>query len=73
MLPKLVMNWDQTGIKLMPVRQWTMAPIGSKQVDIVGLDDKKEIIGFPKLDIVYFYEIKTIRGFWWRSEKRWEI
>ena len=41
--PKLVINWDQTGSKLVPVSQWTLAEQGSTQVPVVGKDDKREI------------------------------
>ena len=41
--PKLVVNWDQTGSKLVPVSQWTMAEQGSVQVPVIGKDDKREI------------------------------
>lgn len=39
----LLFNWDQTGTKLVPVSNWTMAEEGSKQVPVVGKDDKREI------------------------------
>lgn len=39
----LVLNWDQTGVKLVPASKWTMEARGSKQVGVVGLDDKREI------------------------------
>lgn len=39
----MVINWDQTNLKLVPVSNWTLADKGSKQVSIVGLDDKREI------------------------------
>ena len=39
---KLVINWDQTGSKLVPVSQWTLAEQGSTQV-FIGKDDKREI------------------------------
>ena len=39
----LLINWDQTGSKLVPVSQWTMAQEGSKQVPVVGKEDKREI------------------------------
>ena len=35
----LIINWDQTGSKLLPVRQWTLAEHGSVQVPVVGKDD----------------------------------
>ena len=40
---QLVFNWDQTGIKLVPARDWTMAEEGSKQVKVHVLDDKRLI------------------------------
>lgn len=39
----LLINWDQTGSKLVPVSCWTMAEEGCKQVPVVGKDDKREI------------------------------
>lgn len=39
----LLINWDQTGSKLVPVSSWTMAEEGSKQVPVVGKEDKREI------------------------------
>jgi hypothetical protein len=39
----LVLNWDHTGIKYVPVGNWTRAKEGSKRVDIVGMDDKRQI------------------------------
>ncbi len=41
--PQLIINWDQTGLKIIPVDSWTMAETGTKQVDIIGLSDKREI------------------------------
>ena len=39
----LIINWDQTGINYVPVSQWTMAKEGSKRVEIVGVNDKRQI------------------------------
>ena len=39
----LILNLDQTATKLVPTSEWTMAVQGSKQVDVVGLEDKREI------------------------------
>ena len=39
----LIINWDQTAIKYVPVSTWTMADEGSKRVKIVGADDKRQI------------------------------
>lgn len=44
--PDLVLNWDQTGSKLVPVSSWTMAEEGSRQVSVVGKEDKREIMVF---------------------------
>ena len=41
--PELVINWDQTGIKIVPVSSWTMEKRGSKRVEISGVDDKRQI------------------------------
>ena len=43
-IPKdLVVNWDQTAIKYVPVSEWTMEKVGSKHVEISGLQDKRQI------------------------------
>ena len=39
----LIFNFDQTGCKLVPYSDWTMASRGEKQVEVKGLDDKREI------------------------------
>ena len=39
----LIINWDQTGINYVPVGSWTMEKEGSKRVEIVGIDDKRQI------------------------------
>ena len=41
--PALILNFDQTATKLVPTSEWTMAPQGSIQVSVVGLEDKHEI------------------------------
>ena len=40
---EMIINWDQTGSKLVPVNSWTMAEEGSKQVPVVGKEDKREV------------------------------
>ena len=40
---QLIINWDQTGINYVPVSKWTMEKEGSKRVEIVGVDDKRQI------------------------------
>ena len=41
--PELVLNWDQTGIKIVPSNTWTMDQQGSKRVEVVGVNDKRLI------------------------------
>ena len=37
---ELILNWDQTGIKIVPCSTWTMDVQGSKRVEAVGVNDK---------------------------------
>ena len=39
----LILNLDQTATKLVPTTEWTMEIEGSTQVNVVGLEDKREI------------------------------
>ena len=39
----LIINWDHTGINYVPVSNWTMAPEGSKRVEVAGHNDKRQI------------------------------
>ena len=41
--PCLIINWDHTALKYVPVGSWTMAKEGSKKVPIAGVDDKRQI------------------------------
>jgi hypothetical protein len=41
--PKLIMNWDQTGIKLVPTSSYTMERRSSKRVEMGGAGDKRQI------------------------------
>ena len=41
--PELILNWDQTGIHLVPASAWTMELAGSKRVEISGVDNKQQI------------------------------
>ena len=38
-----ILNLDQTGIKLVPTGDWTMAAEGSRRVEVAGLGDKRQI------------------------------
>ena len=39
----LVLNWDHTGVNIVPGSQWTMAEKGAKCVECAGVDDKRQI------------------------------
>lgn len=41
--PALIINWDQTAINYVPTSNWTMAEVGAKQVEAVGVSDKRQI------------------------------
>ena len=38
--PELILNWDQTGIKIVPSSTCTMEKEGSRRIEVVGVDDK---------------------------------
>ena len=44
--PELVLNWDQTGFSVVSGSSWTMEVKASKQVEIVGISDKRQITAF---------------------------
>lgn len=39
---KLIINWDQTGLNLVPASTWTMGLKGSKRAEIKGIDDNRQ-------------------------------
>ena len=41
--PELILNWDQTGIKIVPCSTWTMDKSGSKRVEMIGVYDTRQI------------------------------
>ena len=38
--PEVIMNWDETGIKMVPCTQWTMEKQGTRHVELTGMNDK---------------------------------
>ena len=40
---ELILNWDQTGIKIVPSFTWTMERKGANRVEMVGVNDKCQI------------------------------
>ena len=41
--PELLINFDQTGVNIVPGSQWTQAEKGSSRVEITALGDKRQI------------------------------
>ena len=41
--PELILNWDQTGIHMVPSSCWTMDRQGVKRVEVAGVNDKRQI------------------------------
>ena len=41
--PELVINWDQSGIQLLPTSNWTMEQEGAERVEIIALNDKWQL------------------------------
>ncbi|KAI8522099.1 hypothetical protein Bbelb_018530 [Branchiostoma belcheri] len=40
---EMIVNWDQTGVPIVPVGKWTLEEEGARQVPITGLEDKRQI------------------------------
>lgn len=67
--PELILNWDQTGIKIVPSSTWTMDRQGSKRVEAVAVNDKRLITAVfcgslvgDFLPIQVIYQGKTARS-----------
>ena len=41
--PELVINWDHTAFKLVPSSNWAMEKKGTKRIEIITIDDKRQI------------------------------
>ena len=39
----MILKWDQTAIKYIPVSNWTMATEGSKRIELIRQDNKRQI------------------------------
>ena len=44
--PELILNWDQTGIKLVQSSSWTMALRGPGRVEMTGVSNVKLLLFF---------------------------
>ena len=59
-LPELIRNWDQTGIKIVPSNTWTMDQQGVKWVEMCGAKDKRLIMAvFVDHSLVIFYPLEA--------------
>ena len=36
------LNWDQRGMRIVPINDWAMTTRGSKRVSVTGLGDKRD-------------------------------
>lgn len=66
--PELILNWDQTGIKIVSSNTWTMDQQGVKRVEVCGANDKRLITAVfcgslvgDFLPIQVIYQGKTAR------------
>ncbi len=83
--PELVLNWDQTGIKLVPVSAHTMDKQGSACVEVAGAKDKRLITalfcgsltgGFVPVQVIYHGKTNRCYPKYkfptdWHSPKHW--
>ena len=78
--PELVLNWDQTGIKLVPTTSWTMNKVEARRVELIGLSDKRQITavfcgslvgGFLPIQLIY--KGKTSRHPKFNFPLEWDI
>ncbi len=61
--PELILNWDQTGLKIVPSSGWTMEKEGSQRVEIIGVGDKRQITAVYCASLVGdFLPIQLIYG-----------
>ena len=59
--PELVINWDQAGIKIIPVSSWMMEKRGGKRVEIAGVNNKHQITAvFTATAVSEFLPIQLI-------------
>ena len=78
---ELIINWDQTGIKLIPSSSWTMEKLGSNRVETIGTHDKRQktavfcgtMVG-DFLPVQLIYQRKTPRSHpHYQFPSKWEI
>ena len=55
----LIVNWDQRGVRMVPVNDWTMTTRGSKLVSVTGLGDKRDKFFCNKCPFLKLAETST--------------
>ena len=61
----LIINWDHTGLKYVPVSNWTMEVKGAKRVEIVGSDDKRQLTAcLPKAKVSDGWNVTHTQNHW---------
>ena len=40
---ELILNWDQTGLNIVPASHWTLEQKGARRVELFGVNDKRQI------------------------------
>ena len=57
----LILNWDQTAMKIVPSSSWTMEKRGCKRVKIAAVDDKRQITAVFACSVLgYFLPVQLI-------------
>ena len=51
----MIVNWDQTGVRMVPVNDWTMTTRGSRQVSVTGRRPERHF--FSAIGIHFHFEI----------------
>ena len=57
---ELILNFDQTSIKMVPASQWTLEERGIKQVAFVKIDDKREftcLFGISRFMVLEYFPV----------------
>jgi hypothetical protein len=42
----LIINWDQTAVKIVPSCSWTREKRGTKHIEVSGVDEKDKLPGY---------------------------
>ena len=56
----LIVNWDQRGMRMVPVNDWTVTTRGSKRVSGTGLGDKRDTFSSNKCPFFNWLYTSTV-------------